>query len=495
MRVPGVAMFKLLKDAARVPARQAGDTAWRRTVAGAAVCMLAACSSAAAATVQSTSPGSLDRSVVAPKHPAAAWPEFGKNAAHTGVAAGLPAAGKLTTRWTATLDGAVYGQPLVVGNLVIAATENDSVYALSESTGKVVWHRRLGAPVPQSALNGCGDIFPLGITGTPIYDQANGLVYAVAEISPGYQHILFGLSVTNGLVKVKRAVLITSAANSPEYNQQRPALAITDGRVYVSFGGLFGNCGPHIGSVVGVPLSGKGALVSYFTPTTRQGAVWGSAGPVLGPDGDFWVGIANGEATAPPYDGSDAVIRLTPTLKRIDLFAPSTWADDNASDFDLGSTQPVLAAGNATFIMGKRGVGYLLNTLHLGGIGGQLAQLAICVAKGAASVNGSSVYEPCDSGGMAAISVSAAKRTIKVLWRGPSNSNGSPVVGGGAIWVTAWNFSGTAAGTLYELNPATGAVRQQISIPGGLPHFSAPTLVGRTVFLGTLHGVTAINGA
>ncbi len=410
------------------------------------------------------------------------------------MAAGLPAAGKLTARWTARLDGAVYAQPLVVGNMVIAATEDDSVYALSESTGKVVWRTHLGTPVPQSALNGCGDIFPLGITGTPIYDQANGLVYAVAETT-GYHHILFGLSVSDGAVKVKRDVDIPSAANSPAYNQQRPALAITDGRVYVSFGGLFGNCGPHIGSVVGVPLSGAGKLISYFVPTSREGAIWGTAGPVLGPDGDFWVGVANGASLAPPYDGSEAVIRLTPELKRIDLFAPTTWAYDNANDLDLGSTQPVLAAGNATFIMGKAGVGYLLDTLHLGGIGGQLAEAAICAAKGAAAVDGSTVYEPCQGGGMAAVSVSAAKRTIKVLWHGPAASNGSPTVGGGAIWVTAWNFSGTAAGTLYELNPATGAVRYQISIPGGLPHFSAPTLVGGTVFLGTLDGVSAINGA
>ncbi len=410
------------------------------------------------------------------------------------MAAGLPAAGKLTARWTARLDGAVYAQPLVVGNMVIAATEDDSVYALSESTGKVVWRTHLGTPVPQSALNGCGDIFPLGITGTPIYDQANGLVYAVAETT-GYHHILFGLSVSDGAVKVKRDVDIPSAANSPAYNQQRPALAITDGRVYVSFGGLFGNCGPHIGSVIGVPLSGAGKLISYFVPTSREGAIWGTAGPVLGPDGDFWVGVANGASLAPPYDGSEAVIRLTPELKRIDLFAPTTWANDNANDYDLGSTQPVLAAGDATFIVGKRGVGYLLDTLHLGGIGGQLAEAAICAAKGAAAVDGSTVYEPCQGGGMAAVSVSAAKRTIKVLWHGPAASNGSPTVGGGAIWVTAWNFSGTAAGTLYELNPATGAVRYQISIPGGLPHFSAPTLAGGTVFLGTLDGVTAISGA
>jgi hypothetical protein len=38
-------------------------------------------------------------------------------------------------------------------------------------------------------------------------------------------------------------------------------------------------------------------------------------------------------------------------------------------------------------------------------------------------------------------------------------------------------------------------VRHQISIPRGLPHFSAPALGGGTEFLGTLDGVTAINGA
>ena len=65
------------------------------------------------------------------------------------------------------LDGAVYGQPLVVGGDVIAATENDSVYAISRATGKTVWRAHVGTPVPQSALHGCGDIFPLGITGTP----------------------------------------------------------------------------------------------------------------------------------------------------------------------------------------------------------------------------------------------------------------------------------------------------------------------------------------
>ena len=170
------------------------------------------------------------------------WTEYNGNPARTGVAAGLPAAGALGLAWTARLDGAVYGQPLVVGDEVIAATENDSVYALNRATGKTIWRASLGTPVPQSALNGCGDIFPLGITGTPVYDATNGLVYAVAEVT-GYQHVLVAVDATTGAVKLRRDLDSPTAANQPAYNQQRPALAIDDGRVYAAFGGLFGDCG------------------------------------------------------------------------------------------------------------------------------------------------------------------------------------------------------------------------------------------------------------
>ena len=466
----------------------------------AAVCLVAACTGGGGSSgtgqgpVTNSSgppPMTLGASPGTGSPPAAAWPEYGGDGGRTSVAAGLPAAGALSRRWAVHLDGAVYGQPLVVGGLVIAATENDSVYGLDESTGKVVWHSHLGTPVPRSALHGCGNIFPLGITGTPAYDQANGLVYAVAEVI-GYHHVLYGLAVSDGAVRVRRDVDIPSAADNPAYNQQRPGLAITDGRVYVSFGGLAGDCGPYIGSVVGVALSGAGPLVYYRIPTTREGAVWGTAGPVAGPDGDLWISTGNGAAgPGDPYDGSDSVIRLSPDLRRISFFAPSTWAADNDGDLDLGSSQPVLAAGNAAFIMGKRGVGYLLDTLDLGGIGHELAQLPICKAFGAGGVDGDTVYEPCSSGGMAAIAVSASQRTIRVLWRGPSDTNGSPVAGGGAVWVTSYSDTG---GTLYELNPANGAVRYQIAIGVGLPHFSSLSLASGTAFLGTLQGVVAIDG-
>jgi outer membrane protein assembly factor BamB len=423
------------------------------------------------------------------------WPEYDANPGRTGVAAGVPPAGPLSTAWTASLDGAVYGQPLVVGGEVIAATENDSVYALDRVSGKVIWRTHLGTPVPQPPPHGCGNIFPLGITGTPVYDPGSKDVYAVAEIA-GYQHLLVGLDAATGAVTLRRDLDQPTAANQPAFNQQRPGLAIDQGRVYATFGGLSGDCGPYQGSVVSAPLAGDGPLTSWRTPTSREGAIWAPGGPVVGPDGDLWVSIGNGAAGAgQPYDGSDSVTELTPGLQRAALFAPVTWADDNDNDLDLGSTQPVLAAGNAVFIMGKRGIGYLLNAAQPGGIGGELAQSSICAAFGAAAVSGSVVYEPCRSGGVAAVRVDPDAKTISVLWRGPASGNGSPVVGGGAVWVTAYNDDGTGPSTLYALNPATGAVRQQLTVAQGLPHFSSLSLSGSTAFLGTLAGVTAVSGA
>src|SRR5215468_2298606 len=486
---------------------------WRTALIGVA-CAVAACSggggapgggnpaggapgtaspSAASPALKTLGPGAISPAA----HPAAEWPAFHAGAARTGVAADMPDAGPLTQRWTARLDGAVYGQPLVVGNMVIAATENDTVYALDSSSGKVVWRNHLGTPVPLSSLP-CGNIDPLGITGTPVYNQDNGLVYAVAETT-GYHHVLFGLAVSDGAVKVERD--IPAPDGHPRNDQQRPALTIAGGRVYVAFGGLAGDCEQYIGSVVGIPLSGGGNLVSWHTPTSREGAVWATGGPVVGPGGDLWLSTGNGATTIPgqPYDGSDSVVRLRLTpdqrLVQVDFFAPATWAQENAADADLGSTQPVLAAGDSTFIMGKSGTGYLLSTSRLGGIGHPRAAQRICEAFGAAAVDGSTVYEPCRSGGMAAIAVDAAQRKIRVLWRGPSDTNGSPVVGGGAVWVTSYQQSGSdSGGTLYELDPADGAVKSRLEISDGLPHFSSLSLAGGTAFLGTLRGVVAVNG-
>src|SRR5215472_5242309 len=167
-------------------------------------------------------------------------------------------------------------------------------------------------------------------------------------------------------------------------------------------------------------------------------------------------------------------------------------AEQPAEDADVGSESPALLTDGRILIVGKGGLGYLLNAGHLGGVGGQLTERRVCPASsdgayGGSAVAGTVVYVPCAAGLTA---VDTASDRIDVRWRGPAGSAGSPVLGGGAVWVAS-----PGSGGLYELDPQTGAVRQRISLGGPLPHFASPSLSGGLVLVGTLTGVTAISGA
>jgi outer membrane protein assembly factor BamB len=87
-----------------------------------------------------------------------------------------PAFTGVTQQWSsAALDGQIYAEPLVVGTTVYVATEGNSVYALNDNTGAVIWKANIGAPVPSTAF-GCGNINPVGITGTPVIDTTTNLL-------------------------------------------------------------------------------------------------------------------------------------------------------------------------------------------------------------------------------------------------------------------------------------------------------------------------------
>jgi len=185
-------------------------------------------------TLPSTSPAP---SASAPA--ASDWTTYHRDNARTGYLAGLADPARLTRAWSTRLDGAVYAEPLVVGDRVLVATEADTLYSLDRRSGQVQWHTTVGKPVPLSALP-CGNIDPLGITGTPVYDPATGLVFAVAEVT-GPAHVLVGVDVRSGQVRVRRSV--DPPGVDPRPHQQRAALALSQGKVYVAFGGLLGDCG------------------------------------------------------------------------------------------------------------------------------------------------------------------------------------------------------------------------------------------------------------
>lgn len=408
------------------------------------------------------------------------WPTYHHDNARTGIASGLSPVGTLSKAWEARLDGAVYGQPLVIGDVVLAATEADTIYALEASTGKVVWSVHVGTPMPGSELP-CGNIDPLGITSTMAYDHETNEVFALAELSGG-NHVLFGLDASTGAVRLRRPAEPPGGERTAQ--QQRSALTVLGGRVYIAYGGLFGDCGHYVGSVVSVPTTGGGSLTHYVIPTAREGGIWAPGGGAVADDRLYYA-VGNGESTS-AFDGSDSVIALRPDLTLADWFAPTTWADDNAADLDLGSMTPAVV-GPWVYAGGKRGIGYVLRGDHLGGIGGEVSQAPVCPAFGGDAVSGDTVFVSC-ADGTRAIVIDAAGR-IQSRWQAAVHAPGSPVLGGGRVWLVD-----NDRGTLYTLDPDNGGVREQIHV-GTAPHFASPTLARDHAYVGTMSGVVAIGGA
>ncbi len=409
------------------------------------------------------------------------WTMYHANQARTGYVADTPDPQHLTSLWKQPLDGAVYAEPLVVNGQVIVATEHDTLYALDARTGQIRWHTNVGTPVPLDDLP-CGNIDPLGITGTPVYDPATGLVFAVAEIT-GPAHILVGVDVNTGQVKVRR--LMDPPGADPQAHQQRAALALYGGRVYVAYGGLFGDCGPYHGLVVASRTDGSGPLLTFQVPTVREGGIWATPGPVMDAQANFYVSVGNGDATQGDWDHTDSVLRLSPTLQLEDGFAPQSWASDNASDLDLGSMAPVLLPDGLIYADGKSGQGYLLQANHLGGVGGQLQMVSACRAFGGAAVNGQSFFIPCTNG-LQQLTVVSGPR-LAIGWHAPQQISGSPVIGGQTIYSLD-----PGDGVLYALNAATGKVRTTLAV-GATSRFATPTISDSSLFIGTLTGVVAVS--
>jgi outer membrane protein assembly factor BamB len=414
----------------------------------------------------------------APRAAPANWPAYHGNALRTGYARTMPAASgtpRVLRRYH--LDGNVYASPIIVGGRTIVATENDTVYAIEK--GRVVWRKHLGTPAPQSQLP-CGNIFPLGITGTPVYHQ--GRVYVAPEFagSPP-RHQLYALRMSDGHIVWHRS--LDRRGVDPAAMQQRGALTVAVGRVYVPFGGLAGDCGAYKGRVVGVRLSGIGRTIAYTVPTTREAGIWTTPGPVW--NGSYlYVEVGNGAASfGDPYDRSDSVLALRTTLRLHQFFAPTTWRADNAADLDLGSQGPALV-GKWVFADGKRGRAYVLHRDHLGGIGGAVASRDLCVSFGGTAVVGSRVFVPCTDG-IRAVRIGAAGH-MHLLWHASSSVWGSPVVGGGRVWSLDPD-----TGTLYALNPATGAVVNSVNV-GPTSRFATPAIYGARIFVPTLDGLTVV---
>jgi outer membrane protein assembly factor BamB len=414
----------------------------------------------------------------------AEWTEYHLNASRSGLGPATPALSTPRVAWSVGLDGDVYASPLVVGGHVIAATENNTVYSLDLFTGSTVWKIRLGDPVDASSLP-CGNIKPItGITGTPAADPTKGRLYVVAFLR-GFHHMLFALSLADGSVVWQQD--IDPPGSSPTVQQQRGALALGSGLVYVPLGGLWGDCGQYHGYVVAVPSTG-GQSFLYRVPSPREAGIWTPAGPTIDPDGNVYVVTGNG-ASRSTFDYSDSVVELTPDLQQVrSYFAPPNWLALSASDTDLGSVgATVIPSLGVVMVIGKDGVAYLLKADRLGGIGGQITSRAVCPAAfGGTAWSGTTVFVPCTDG-LYALSLTAS--SISVMWHTLHPALGSPIVTAGAVWGVE-----PSSGNLYAVNPSTG--EQLYSTPlGGAQHFGTPAATEGFVVVPAGRSIAAITTA
>jgi outer membrane protein assembly factor BamB len=404
------------------------------------------------------------------------WTIYHGDAAGSGVAQSVTAVDTSAAAWTSpALDGQLYGEPLVSSGRVYVATENDTVYALSASTGSVLWSRHLASPVPAGSLP-CGDITPtVGITGTPVIDAARHEIFVVADelVDGRPAHLLEGLDTTSGAVVMSQDV--DPAGADPAALLQRTGLTLSAGQVVFAMGGNYGDCAAYRGRVVAV--NEAGGAPTYFTVDAAagdsQGAIWmGGAAPTVDASGNIWVGVGNGSvhAAGRPYDDSDSALELSSSLTLLQYFAPTSWPEDNADDLDM-SIAPALLPDGQVVLAGKARIVYLLDGAHLGGVGGQVATLPSACPEdidGGTAVVGTTVYLPCVSS-LVAVQATPSPPALHVLWRS-SVAGGPPIVAAGLVWTISQR------GTLYGLNPSTGAVRQQATVGAAANHFPTPSV-------------------
>ncbi|HET8937408.1 MAG TPA: hypothetical protein VFN67_28390 [Polyangiales bacterium] len=307
---------------------------------------------------------------------------------------------KKDTTFTATIAGPMYAQPLFIEgadgkpDLIITATERNEVAAVNAADGKDVWRKTL-AP-PQMGGLPCGNITPLGVTGTPAIDPKTRTLYVAAMVS-GPEHKVFALGVDDGADKPGFPVSLEGVSGgshtfaSANHNQ-RGGLLILNDTLYVPFGGHFGDCAEYHGWVIGVPLAMAGAKPFGFATNAQAGGIW--APGAIASDGTS-VFAATGNTMSAPLVGfsfsspstwghGNAVLRLSPDLKTIaesdtkNFFAPQDWMTLDSGDLDLGGSGPVLVSvpgstpSDFVVAMGKGGTVWLAGKDNLGGLGGEL---------------------------------------------------------------------------------------------------------------------------
>lgn len=311
-----------------------------------------------------------------------------------------------------SLDDQVDAQPLVVPDVTITSgtsqgahdvvyvvTENDSVYAIDASSGKILVQKSLGTPV--SMPLGCNNNGPnVGINGTPVIDLSNNVMYVVAydveSKTPTYR--IHELSLSD-LTDVVPSVVVSAShalTNSQtltfnaKYQRQRPGLLEANGNIYAGFGSFCdydasNSRGWLLGWQAGTltPLAANRLNNSLATSPDDffLSSVWMSGfAPATDASGNVYFVTGNSDYSGNTYNGvtnvNESVVKVSSDLSSLlSIFTPSDVAQLDEADEDFGSggvlVLPAIASSKTPLAAaaGKDGNLYVMNQNSLGGHG------------------------------------------------------------------------------------------------------------------------------
>lgn len=265
--------------------------------------------------------------------------------------------------FSTAVDARVYAQPLYMSgvtihsaqhNVVYAATENDTVYAIDGDNGNQLWTVSLlgSGETPADGATIHSTIKPIvGITGTPVIDASTGTMYLVTysvTASGTYYHRLHALDITDGTERYGAPVVIGGSGFDASQHLQRPGLLLANGTIYIAFSGN-GDYDPYHGWIFGYDAQMLTQTAMWnVTPGGNEGGIW-MAGSGIASDasGDLYVTTGNGEWAGATEYGQSAV-RLSPNLGVVDYFTPIAHVTESDSDKDLGSGGILLLPDNTS---------------------------------------------------------------------------------------------------------------------------------------------------
>ena len=460
------------------------------------------------------------------------------------------------------VDGAVYGQPLWVAsvtaagakhNVVIVTTQHGSVFAFDADANScvVLWSASMidpahggtagETPVPSTAVGaGFGDIAPeIGINGTPVIDAGTGTLYVVAKSlvasSSTFFQRLHAIDIGSGNEKSGSPVAITgsypgtgsggtSVAFSAKQQNQRAALALVNGVVYIAWGSHEDST-PWYGWVMSYQYSNSTwtQLAAFnATPNTRDGGIWmGGGAPPADSSNNLYFITGNGNfdatnATAPNNDYGDTLLQLNPALQVTQYFTPSDEATDFSDDKDFGSGGAAvladLPAGNTvTHVLvcgGKDGTLYVINRDLLGGFGDTGAVQSIPLGHGSfstPSIWNNTLYAAGSGGPVHSFQLntataqftSAATSTHVFGFPGSTLAVSAAANQGGVVWAIdshsycTQQSSSCGPAVLYAYDAANVSTElwnsstKAADAAGNAVKFSVPTVANGRVFVGT----------